>query len=395
MKYQDFKEQYKGQTEEEVRGHLADVIFNAFHKIIMADRLVVTEGVEGHRIKDISETSDTKNLRLFTQRLAQDIENQSVQTANLRKITDGKYQSVDIDIDDILAGNLEWDINSVFSPERSVALCQNDGKKYIMEMQNWHLTFYDKEEWVKNKKRVEIHAFDYDRSPVKEVIEFKTGDMIALNFLPRDLEDFIEGHYEQSTYDLIGRDWNKFQSEMLKPFGILRTPTHIGGTLVASGHNLVTGFLDTPFGFNSSEHDPEVPNIVGEIGTGKWQTLIMDHADAIDLLMKARNIDASDAEAQLDLIINELGGANFKLPSGTYNVYYIPDMNEGASYDTKSIFPKVNVECYQQITPDMIITKDELEVTRPIDPIKVCDHSDFEINPLAIHHKAKAPGLSF
>lgn len=394
MKYQDFKEQYRDQTEEEIRKRLADVIFNAFHKIIMADRFVVTDGIEGHRIRDISETADTKNLRLFAQALAYDIENQSVQTAHLRKITDGKYQSVDIDIDDIFAGDLKWDINSAFHPERSALLCQNDGKKYIMEMQNWHMTLYDRKEWIENKKRVEIDVFDYDRSPVKEVFEFKTGDMIALNFLPKDLSDYIEGHYDQSIYNFIGRDWNKFQGEMLKPFGILRTPTHIGGTLVASGHNLVTGFLDTPFGFNSSECEPEVPNIVGEIETGQWQTLIMDRADAIDLLMKARNIDASDAETQLDFIVNKLGGANFKLPGGTYNVYYIPDMNEGASYDTKSIFPKVNVECYHQITPDMIITKDELEVTRPIDPIKVCDHLDFDINPLAIHHKVKAPGLS-
>ena len=125
---------------------------------------------------------------------------------------------------------------------------------------------------------------------------------------------------------------------------------------------IIVGSID-----EECETSVEVPNILGYVDNFTWQTLVMDQSDAIKLIMLARNVDYSNAKSQLDQIVEEFEAIRLDIPPGTYNAYYIPEMNEGSGYDTKIVFPDVDINGYVHLIPDMIVTAHELKTTRPID----------------------------
>lgn len=362
MKYPDLQVLYGANAYSE----LVSRLFNAFDESVKKGKLKFTPGMEGHRLTysdDVMEESGRITclehiilgsricLQMFIERIANDIVSQSF-TCD---------KSTAIDLDEIVSGNLNWTANG-FIPRDSIVVCVNDGLEYVIEIKDWEMTFYSKNSFLNDKAQAEIRNFIFAKSPVKQVIEFETGNIIVLSSIPDDILDFIKNQYVNSLHEFKGRNWNKSFGEMLKGFGILRTPTQMGGTVFYDNGCLIVGTID-----EECESTVETPDIIGYVDNSTWQTLVMDQSDAIKLIMKARNADYSNARLQLDRIVEKFGAVCLDIIPGTYNAYYIPEMNEGSGYDTKIVFPDVNIKGYEHLIPDMIITAHELKTTRPID----------------------------
>ena len=231
MKYIDLQASYGT----DAYSKLVELLFHAFDENIKTGKFKFTPGMEGHRLTypdDVMEESGRITclehialgsricLQMFIERIANDIVAQSLACG----------KNTIIGLDEIISGTLNWTVNG-FIPKESIVVCVNDGLEYVIEIKDWEMTFYSKKDFLKDKAQAEITCFTFAKSPVKQVIEFETGNIIVLSSIPDDILDFIKNQYTKSLHKFKGRNWNKFFGEMLKKFGILRTPTQMGGNV--------------------------------------------------------------------------------------------------------------------------------------------------------------------
>lgn len=355
---------------------LSQLIAKAFIENI--DKIQITNQIEGHKIRLFSNFETYKEDKQllesriinFAQKITSDIVNQSDTIDMMRQLLGDKYKEEKIDINQILLGNLDWNKKTVFNPSSTILECGNDGKKYIFSMQDWNVKFYDYNDFVIKHQKNDIQVFKYGNAPVKEKIEFSTGNLLIFNYLPKEINDYLESNFEDSLYNYKGRDWNKFLGEMNLAVGIVRTPTHIGGNVLLDKNNIVTGIITTY---------TEPDNFIGQTDTGVWQTLIADEDALTKLVMSALKINKDNAIKYIDTnIYNEQSGIKCHVTPGIYNIAYIPEMNSCGDNDMKKIYGQQNIKGYEQINPDIFITEHEIAINHVIDDIKVISKNEIQ-----------------
>lgn len=361
---------------------------NEFVSIMLAQYLKndvsFSEGLAGHKfhfyLNDLinhegNKTNEDirKRIEYFADKIVTDVVCQSERIDFMRDILSkstkpASEMTIDltkIDIQGLLNGNLDWNPRSTYYPDYGCFSCQNDGKKYIAVMDNWKIDFIDREDFIHKKEKVNIRPFLYDNAPVKYEVDFPAGDLLVFNFLPGDIDDFIQEHFSQSQYSFTGRDWNKFLCETLASFNIFRTPTHVGGDILKDESYLILG--------NYNDEEGNAP-IVGSTINTVWQTLVAEKESVIKLIMMAKNMNIDDAEEYMRTeIVLEQDAVSLHIEPGKYNLYYIPEKSEDS--DTKS-FEKVDMEGSNAVDIDMVITRKNIIPTNKLDERKVVNENE-------------------
>lgn len=338
--------------------HLSDIKFS--------------EGSKGHNFNIFSKsTINEKSISRFIKQLTTDIKAQSDMIDFFIKLSQNKNEKIDtnndilfqkIDIDQLMKGNLNWNVKSVFNPDSSLLTCDNDGQQYIVSMKNWKIELYNFKDFIFKNIKTPIQPFKYDMAPIETEIEFPTGELIAFNFLSEKIEEYMEQFFSKSLFEFKGRDWNKFLGEFLQSANILRTPTHIGGSVFQENNTLVIGSYDTEENTN---------NLVGSTNNDVWQTLITDKECLLKLISVSLKLNQNESIEYLNDMLEEQSGVICNITPGKYYSYYIPQMNTGNDIDTKKIYNNIDIDNYEHIIPDMIISQNKLSLH--LDNIPIID----------------------
>lgn len=358
MNFEEYKSQFE--NEEDAITQLNKDITEAF--VNNSDKITISPNAQGHTTF-LNKDQEFKSIHLenYVNHIVNDIRHQYEINnffSDLPSPEEGKapIPLFSIDIDQILSGNIEWKPGTVCNPDTSLVSCSNDGKKYVVNMKDWKINFYDYESFIFQRKLVEIEPFKYNKSLVHSTIDFPSGDLVAFNYLPRELDDYIESHFTQSQYGFKGRNWDKFLGEILLSANVLRTPTHIGGKVFQNDNNIITGG-------NNEPDEEESIKYIGETNNDVWQTLIADKKSLEILFMNALKINKQKAIEHITALIEEQSGVEIKIASGHYNVYYFPKMNSCLDEDRNALFSDFceQNQLNNNVNPDMIITQETIQ----------------------------------
>lgn len=352
----------KFSNEEDAITQLQTDIANAFEK--NKDKITISPNAQGHATFINKEQNlKLERLQSYVKKIANDIQRQYMINDIIMSSNKDKIQPSDwIDIDKVLSGTIEWQPGTIYNPDSSLVSCVNDGKKYVVNIKDWQINFYDYENFIFKHTLVEMEPFIYDNSLIHSTIDFPSGNLVAFNYLPEEVEDYIHNHFKESQYEFKGRDWNKFLGETLLAANVLRTPTHIGGKIFQNNDNIISG------GINDSEEDYDTKH-VGSTQNDVWQTLIADRESLQILFMKALKINKEKAINQINKLLEDQSGVDIKIAPGHYNTYYLPKMNSCLDDMRESIFSDFveKNELNNDVNPDIIITQETIQPQFPID----------------------------
>lgn len=354
MEWYEYKEKFS--NEKLAEESLKTEFFLKFKEAVNQGKVKFNSTIQGHKfvlgLDDIVK-EDTR-MRYFTDNIIDmiiyaDDKISFLRTLNLKE----KIKSPDID--KLLKGNLEWidsKINGLpFDVSRMT--CLNDGKKYISELKDWSISFVTK---IKNKKTPMI-PYANDNAALEFKANIPTGDVVAMNFLPRDMDDFIFNQFKTSQYSLNGRDWQEFMSEGMNAFGVVRTPTHIGGSLFPKKDGIITGYIDYEDIEDHSTHK--------YVETDVWQTLMVDKQNLLKLFMLTYECDYARAEECFEELKEEQHIEEIKINPGDYYFYFIPEMNDGD--DTQPTFGNENI-IPEHVNPEGILINHKLTLNKMASP---------------------------
>lgn len=359
----------KFNTEKEALTQLHSDIYNAFIQNIK--NISLPESAKGHKtilFKDMKIVQE--DLSIYVQSIVNDIEYQHIVNESLSSF-DIKTSS--IDINQLLSGNLDWIPNNKtsFKPDYSLLTCVNDGQKYILSMNNWKMDFYNYSDFIYQKEKNKIKPFEYEKSLVHSTIDFPTGNLIAFNYLPREISDYIENNFKKSRQQFYGRNWDKFIGETLLAVNILRTPAYTGCSVLKNKNNVVIGNIKNTSSANS-------PLYVGDTEHDVWQTLVADKESLKKLISVALNKNEKQTQEYIDDIIFTQIAVGFRITPGTYNVYYYPIMNSDINEKKESLygdFCKTH-EFLNLVNPDMVITQEKIQPPFQLDQVTIISEEE-------------------
>jgi hypothetical protein len=382
MDFTEYAKQFNdniNKTENNLKKELFDVFLEKFNN----GEMTTTDGLEGHQFfyninefivnKDKKTSEKTKKMiEYFVDRIVVDIIAQSNRIDFMREIMEQstkpntnkrKLNLKKIDIDDLLNGNLDWSPRSTYYPDSCCLTCQNDGKSYIMIMDDWRIDFIDYKDFVYQNEKNRIKSFLYDKSPIESKINFKTKELVVFNFLPSAIDDYIFDNFSQSQYSFTGRNWNKFLCEAMACFNIFRTPTHVGGDILQDSNYLILG--------NYNDEKSVAPHIGSTINT-VWQTLIAEKENVIKLIMMANGMNRDDAEEYFqNEIIEKQNAIITNIEPGEYNMYYIPEKS-----DMVNVYENIQMQGIEGVDIDMIITKESIKLSKELDLTTIINRDD-------------------
>lgn len=366
MNYAEYSKGFN--TEEEASKQLHSDIYNAFMQNI--SYISLPENVKGHKTILFNDMEiNQEDLSLYVQYIVNDIEYQHVVNESLSSL-DIKTSS--IDINQLLLGNLDWTLHiKTFKPDSSLLSCLNDGKKYLLSMDNWKMDFYSYPDLIHKKEKVKIKPFEYDKSLVHSTIDFSTGNLIAFNYLPREISDYIEDNFQKNRYQYHGRNWDKFLGESLLSANILRTPAYTGCSAFKNKDNVVIGNIENTSSANSHLY-------IGDTEHDVWQTLVADKASLKTLISVALNKNEKQTQEYIDDLIFTQMAVGFRLTPGTYNVYYYPVMNSDINEKRESLYGDF-CETHgfsNLVNPDMVITQEIIQPLEKLDDITVISEEE-------------------
>lgn len=366
MNYTEYSKGFN--TNDEALKQLHLDIYQAFCNNI--DKISITQNAVGHQTLLFDGTTLTEeDLKIYVQNIVNDIEYQHIVNESLSSL-DIKTSS--ININQLLLGNLDWTPHiKTFKPDSSLLSCLNDGQKYLLSMDNWKMDFYSYPDLIHKKEKVKMKPFEYDKSLVHSTIDFPTGNLIAFNYLPEEISDYIEDNFQKSRYQFHGRDWDKFLGETLLAANILRTPAYTGCSAFKNRDNVVIGNIENTSSANSHLY-------IGDTEHDIWQTLVADKASLKTLISVALNKNEKQTQEYLDNLIFTQMAVGFRITPGTYNVYYYPKMESDINEKRESLYGDFlkNHEFSNLVNPDMVITQETIQPLEKLDDITIISEEE-------------------
>jgi len=348
---------------DEALEQLHSEIYNAFMQNI--EKIFVTKNAEGHQTMLFNGNAlKIDDLSFYIQKIVNDIDYQHVVNQSILESSVSNIKTPYLDIDQLLLGNLQWEYNISFKPDSSLLTCLNDGEKYILEMKNWNMDFYNFIDFVRKKEKVYIKPFEYDKSLVHSTIDFPSGNLIVFNSLPREITDYIESNFTQSRYLLHGREWDKFIGEILLSVNILRAPSSLGCSVFRDTDNIVIGNMENTSSAYSNLY-------IGDTEHDVLQTLVADKTSLKNLISVALNKNEKQTQDYIDDIIFTQIATGFKVAPGTYNAYYYPNVEADIKREPLYGDFLERHKFSNLVNPDMVITQETIQPLFKLDTITI------------------------